>query len=44
MLFCIGSPRYFGVLDGYALSRLYGVDLKVSSRGLATFPEHVLGK
>ena len=41
MPFCIGSRSYCGVLDGFARCRLCGVDLKVSSRGLDTFLEHV---
>ena len=32
------------MLDVYAGCRLCGVDLKVSTRGLATHPEHVWGK
>ena len=42
--FCIGFPCFFGVLDGYARCLLSAVDLKVSSRGFATFREKVRGK
>ena len=42
--FCIKFPHYFGVLKGYALCLLCGVDLKVSSRWLAVVREHVQGK
>ena len=43
MSFCIGFPRYFGVLDGYPCFHLCVVDLKFSGRGFATFQCHVRG-
>ena len=36
--------RYFGRHDGYARCRLFVVDVKVSSRGIATFWKYVGGK
>ena len=42
--FCIGFPWYFGVFDSYARCWLCGVDVKVSTRGLAILPEHVRGR
>ena len=35
--FCMGFFRYHAMLDDYARCRLCGVDMKVSSRGLASF-------
>ena len=44
VLFFIRIFRYFGVPDGYARCRLCAVDIRVSSRRLVTFQEHVRGK